>query len=60
MTAAPATSPRADFALAPALRMRLLGALLMVASGTPAWAWGYAAYSVLNAVSAWLILTGRV
>ncbi|HEX7751149.1 MAG TPA: hypothetical protein VF440_01995 [Novosphingobium sp.] len=40
--------------------LMLLGALLMVASGTPAWAWGYAAYSVLNAVSAWLILTGRV
>lgn len=28
MTAAPATAPRAEFALAPALRMRLLGALL--------------------------------
>lgn len=30
MTAAPATSPRAEFALAPALRMRLLGALLIL------------------------------
>lgn len=38
----------------------LLGAMLMVASGAGGWAWGYAAYSVVNGVSAWLILTGRV
>ena len=30
MTAAPATAPRADFALAPALRLRLLGVLLVL------------------------------
>ena len=38
----------------------LLGAMLMVASGSLAWAWGYAAYSMLNGVSAWLVLSGRV
>lgn len=38
----------------------LLAAMLMVASGALAWAWGYAAYSLLNGVSAWLILSGRV
>ena len=40
--------------------LMLLGAMLMVASGSGAWAWGYAAYSVLNGVSAWLILSNRV
>lgn len=43
----------AEFAL-------LLGTMLLVASGTVGWAWGYAAYSAGNALSAWLILTGRV
>lgn len=43
----------AEFAL-------LLGTLLLVASGTTGWAWGYVAYSISNALSAWLILTGRV
>ncbi len=38
----------------------LLSALLLVANGSPGWAWTYAAYSVLNALSAWLILTGRM
>lgn len=38
----------------------LLGTLLLVASGTTAWAWGYALYSVTNGVAAWLILSGRV
>ncbi|HKX78603.1 MAG TPA: hypothetical protein VJM34_08795 [Novosphingobium sp.] len=38
----------------------LLGAMLMVDSGAIAWAWGYVGYSLLNAVSAWIILTGRV
>jgi hypothetical protein len=38
----------------------LLGAMLMVDAGSPAWAWGYAAYSALNGASAWLILSGRV
>lgn len=38
----------------------LLAAMLMAVNNTIAWAWLYGAYSVLNAVSAWLILTGRV
>jgi len=38
----------------------LLGALLMVQQGSPAWAWFYAGYSGVNCLSAWLILTGRV
>lgn len=40
--------------------LMLLGSMLMVSSGSPAWAWGYAAYSALNGLSAWLILTRRV
>ena len=38
----------------------LLAAMLMASQGSSAWAWGYAFYSVLNGLSAWLILTGRV
>jgi hypothetical protein len=38
----------------------LVGALLLMASGHPGWAWGYFAYTALNAVSAWLILSRRV
>ena len=38
----------------------LVGALLLLASGHPGWAWAYFAYSALNAVSAWLILSRRV
>ena len=40
--------------------MMLLGSMLMVASGSTGWAWGYAVYSLFNGVSAWLILTRRV
>ena len=40
--------------------LMLLGSMLMVSQGSPGWAWGYAAYTLLNAVSAWLILSGRV
>lgn len=40
--------------------LMLLGAMLMVASGASGWAWGYAAYSVINALSAWMILTRRI
>lgn len=40
--------------------MLLLGTMLLVASGTEGWALGYGAYTVMNAFSAWLILTGRV
>jgi hypothetical protein len=39
--------------------MMLLGAMLSIAGGSLGWAWGYAVYSLINAVSAWLILTGR-
>ena len=38
----------------------LLGALLMVGAGERGWAWFYAAYSGINAMSAWLILSGKV
>jgi len=38
----------------------LLTAMLLTANGWPALAWAYAAYSALNALAAWLILTGRV
>ena len=38
----------------------LLGAMLMVDSGSLGWAWGYAIYSLVNGLSAWLILSGRV
>ena len=38
----------------------LLGAMLMVASGSVGWAWFYGLYSLLNLLSAWLILSGRV
>lgn len=38
----------------------LLSAMLAASAGATIWAWLYAVYSVLNGVSAWLILTGRV
>ncbi len=38
----------------------LLAALLLVANGWPAIGWAYLAYSALNSVAAWLILTNRV
>jgi hypothetical protein len=38
----------------------LLGAMLLVGTGGPGWAWAYAGYSLLNLVAAWLILTRRV
>ncbi|MBW8755742.1 MAG: hypothetical protein JF595_16660 [Sphingomonadales bacterium] len=38
----------------------LLGAMLMVDSGSFGWAWGYALYSFGNGLAAWLILSGRV
>ena len=40
--------------------LMLLGAMLMVDAGALGWAWGYAIYTVINALSAWLILSGRV
>ena len=38
----------------------LVGALLLAASGHPAWGWAYFGYSVLNGIAAWLILSRRV
>ena len=38
----------------------LLGALLLAASGRPAWGWAYLGYSALNAIAGWLILSKRV
>jgi hypothetical protein len=38
----------------------LLGAMLVVGTGTTAWAWAYAGYTVFNAIAAWLILSRRV
>lgn len=38
----------------------LLAAMLLTWQGWPALAWLYLAYTLLNAVSAWLILSGRV
>lgn len=40
--------------------LMLLGALLLVHFVAPAWAFGYLAYTGLNAIGAWLILTRRV
>ena len=37
----------------------LIGSMLLIASGGTGWAWGYAFYTLGNALSAWLILTGR-
>ena len=38
----------------------LLAALLLAANGWAGLAWAYLAYSALNALSAWLILTNRI
>lgn len=38
----------------------LLAALLLAANGWPMLAWAYLAYSALNGVAAWLILSGRI
>lgn len=38
----------------------LLGSMLMVDAGVTGWAWGYAIYSALNVVAAWLILSDRL
>ena len=38
----------------------LLGGLLLASEGIVWGALGYLAYSLLNAISAWLILSGRV
>ena len=38
----------------------LCGTMLMVSQGSAGWAWGYAAYSGVNGLSMWLILSGRI
>ena len=38
----------------------LLAAMLLAANGWPGLAWTYGLYSALNAMSAWLILSGRI
>lgn len=38
----------------------LAGTMLMVGQGAFAWAWFYSAYSVINALAAWLILSRRI
>lgn len=38
----------------------LLGTMLLVANGSPGWAWGYGLYTGVNALSAWMILSGKV
>lgn len=40
--------------------LMLLGAMLMVDSGAFGWAWGYAFYSLVNGLAAWLILSDRL
>lgn len=38
----------------------LVGALLLAAGGHSSWGWAYFAYSALNGVAGWLILSRRV
>lgn len=38
----------------------LLLALFLVANGYAGWGWAYFAYSVFNAVAAWLILSRKI
>lgn len=38
----------------------LLGAMLMVAQGSIGWVLFYGIYTAVNALSAWLILSGRI
>lgn len=38
----------------------LAGAMILVDAGSEGWAWGYAAYTMLNITSAWLILSDRL
>jgi len=38
----------------------LLGCMLMIASGSLAWVWGYLVYSLVNGLAAWLILSHRL
>ena len=38
----------------------LFGAMLLVAYGRTGWGFAYLGYSILNAISAWFILTRRI
>jgi hypothetical protein len=38
----------------------LLGAMLLVGSGSLLWGWAYFGYTTFNALAAWLILSRRV
>lgn len=38
----------------------LLGAMLMIASGSIGWIWLYGCYSAVNGLAAWLILSRRI
>lgn len=38
----------------------LVGAMLMAAQGSPGWAMFYGCYTAVNALSAWLIMSGRI
>lgn len=40
--------------------LMLLGVMLLVDAGSLGWAWAYLFYSLVQGLSAWLILTGRV
>ncbi len=40
--------------------MMLLGTMLVVVNGSAMWVLGYATYSAMNGLSAWLILTHRI
>ena len=40
--------------------LMLLGTMLVVSNGASQWVWGYVAYSAMNALSAWLILSQRI
>lgn len=40
--------------------LMLLGAMLFINTGATGWALGYAFYSAVNGIFAWLILSGKV
>jgi hypothetical protein len=38
----------------------LVGAMLLAATGYSSWGWAYLAYSMLNGIAGWLIVSRRV
>ncbi|MGE3690667.1 MAG: hypothetical protein AB7F98_04730 [Novosphingobium sp.] len=40
--------------------LMLLGAMTLVAQGSQFWVWGYAGYSAINGLAAWMILSDRL